>query len=583
LKRSLIYGLVLFFFVVSGFVGNSDKDGELRRRVASFGQAYVRLPVSDQIQIERLTADFSISQLDDKSLEICVSPLTLDSFIALGYDYEIVDLSEPKAVVSASTLEEAMLWESYPTYQQYLDIVELFADSFPDICIVDTIGSSVRGRKVLALKISDNAGTDEDEPRVFYSSTMHGDELGSYVLMLRLAEYLLVNYGIDEEVNRLVDNIEIYINPLANPDGTYYNGDTITSPTRANANGYDLNRNFPYLTGTNSRPLQKETIEMMDFMRDRNFVLSANFHAGKEVVNYPWDSWKSIDHADETWFYGISRQYADTAHAYSPSGYMTYKDNGVTKGADWYVIYGGRQDYVTYFLGGREITIELDNTKQTPASDLDLLWSSNRKSLLGYLGNALFGVTGKVTDSITGSPLGAKVFVLEHDKDSSHVYSDTITGRYRRMLAPGNYDILFTCEGYTDKSFKVDLAQKQLIDLDVSLVPVGYPPEEPEVPEVPEEPIYNEDTEQKGLLALFPNPVKKGTDTKVYLPALLRGDINMTLYDIKGARIWHQQLIVVDDSPLDIDFSFLSPGLYLLLVENGSNGQRAVSRLVVVD
>ena len=57
----------------------------------------------------------------------------------------------------------------------------------------------------------------------------------------------------------------------------------------------------------------------------------------------------------------------------------------------------------------------------------------------------------------------------------------------------------------------------------------------------------------------------------------------MTLYDIKGARIWHQQLIVVDDSPLDIDFSFLSPGLYLLLVENGSNGQRAVSRLVVVD
>ena len=51
------------------------------------------------------------------------------------------------------------------------------------------------------------------------------------------------------------------------------------------------------------------------------------------------------------------------------------------------------------------------------------------------------------------------------------------------MLAPGNYDILFTCEGYTDKSFKVDLAQKQLIDLDVSLVPVGYPPEEPEVPE----------------------------------------------------------------------------------------------------
>ena len=116
-----------------------------------------------------------------------------------------------------------------------------------------------------------------------------------------------------------------------------------------------------------------------------------------------------------------------------------------------------------------------------------------------------------------------------------------------------------------------------MIDLDVSLVPVGEEPGEPE------EPIYSEDPEQNDLLTLFPNPAKKGTDTKVYLPALLRGDINMTLYDIKGATIWRQRFNVVGDPPLDIDFSFLSRDYICCLVENGSNGQRAVSRLVVVD
>ena len=35
---------------------------------------------------------------------------------------------------------------------------------------------------------------DEAEPEVFYSSTMHGDETGGFILMLRLADYLLKNY-----------------------------------------------------------------------------------------------------------------------------------------------------------------------------------------------------------------------------------------------------------------------------------------------------------------------------------------------------------------------------------------------------
>ncbi len=63
--------------------------------------------------------------------------------------------------------------------------------------------------------------------------------------MLHLADYLLKNYSLSGRVKNLVDNLDIWINPLANPDGTYNHGDTINLPTRYNANGYDLNRNFP--------------------------------------------------------------------------------------------------------------------------------------------------------------------------------------------------------------------------------------------------------------------------------------------------------------------------------------------------
>ena len=95
-----------------------------------------------------------------------------------------------------------------------------------------------------------------------------------------------------------------------------------SSPVRYNAHGVDLNRNFPDPTIPDV-VYEKETIDMISFMREHRFVLSANFHSGSEVVNYPWDRWLTKLHADNTWFNDISRGYADTAHVYSAPGYMT--------------------------------------------------------------------------------------------------------------------------------------------------------------------------------------------------------------------------------------------------------------------
>ncbi|MBA7590890.1 hypothetical protein ES708_33032 [subsurface metagenome] len=230
------------------------------------------------------------------------------------------------------------------------------------------------------MKISDNVSEFENEPETFLTSTMHGNETGGYILMLRLIDYLLENYSSQTRVTSLIDSLQIWINPLANPDGTYAGGShTISGATRRNANSVDLNRNFPDPQDgphPDGYEYQPETTSMMEFMTKHNFVISANFHSGAEVVNYPWDTWTQR-HADDSWFKFISREYADTVHQYS-SGYMTFLDNGITNGADWYMINGGRQDYVTYFLQGREVTIELDNLPFiTPVNDLDNLWNYN--------------------------------------------------------------------------------------------------------------------------------------------------------------------------------------------------------------
>ena len=216
-------------------------------------------------------------------------------------------------------------------------------------------------------------------------------------------------------MKNLVDNLEIWINPLANPDGTYSTGNTISSPVRYNANGFDLNRNFPDPV-TPDTEKQKETLDMIKFMRKHRFVLSANFHSGAEVVNYPWDRWLSKFHADDSWFNSISRAYADTVHIYSGPAYMNFLDNGVTRGAVWYIVYGGRQDFVTGELHGREVTIELDDQYVTPAAQLPLLWENNWRSLLGYLENALYGIHGVVRNINSHVPVPAKVFINGHDK-----------------------------------------------------------------------------------------------------------------------------------------------------------------------
>src|SRR3990167_4545160 len=127
------------------------------------------------------------------------------------------------------------------------------------ITVKDSTGSSIEGRTIWAVKISDNPDVNENEPQVFYNALTHANEQQGMMTVLYFMYYLLENYGTDPEVTYLVDNRELYFVPVINPDGYAYNeqispnGGGMWRKSRRNNGGgifgVDLNRNYGFNWG----------------------------------------------------------------------------------------------------------------------------------------------------------------------------------------------------------------------------------------------------------------------------------------------------------------------------------------------
>jgi hypothetical protein len=435
--------------------------------------SYIHLQILDRSEIPTLTRVVDIATVRGHDVWAFATDRMLEELGARGYAWELVDLPGHNAKVKmASSADELQkTWQDYPTYGQYLDLMQGFAAAHPDICRLVEIGTSQQGRKLLALKITDHPDVAEDEPEVFYSATMHGNEPAGYVLMLRLIDQILRGYGHDPRLTNLVDEVELWINPLANPDGTYAGGDdTVKLATRALANGVNLNRNFPDFTAgehPDGNAWAPETFAFMQFAAAHPIALAANFHTGNEVVNYPWDS-TAARHPEDAWFMAIARGYATQAQADGPTHYMTELDNGITNGFDWFQVLGGRQDYMVYFHASREVTIELYDKYLLNGNELERVWTANRTAMLAYAEHALTGVRGLVTNKAS-APLPATIRVLGIPAVGADVATDPVVGDYHRMLLPGTYQLHFEAPGYMPVDRTVTVPAQGAARLDVVL------------------------------------------------------------------------------------------------------------------
>lgn len=456
---------------------------ELQQLMRNRGEYYFTLSVDDPAQIQELSRICSVDGTDGRNVVAYANQQEYDKLIALGF--------QPELQTPPSLREEAKMWEggdratyewnSYLTYGDYVSMMEGFPSSVTNgaTCTFLDLGtlSTTNHRRILGVRL--NNGQPNGKPKFLYTSTMHGDEVTGMILMLRLInEFCTSN---DTRIQNTLNNVDLFIFPCTNPDGTYKGGNnTVTGAQRYNGNNVDLNRHFPdFDDGAHpdgASYYQDECQWMMDLAQQYLFTMGANYHGGAEIVNYPWDTYQPL-HPDDAWWQYVSREYAQLCQAVNSSYMKTANSSGdtpsgITNGYAWYTITGSRQDYMNYYGQCREVTVECSNTKTPSASQLPNFWNYSHNAMLTYIEECLNGIHGFVFDAETGQPLqGVTVTVLNHDDFGSEVSTHTL-GDFHRPIKGGSYSLKFSKEGYCPHYLDVTVADGQRVNLNnIQLMP----------------------------------------------------------------------------------------------------------------
>ena len=223
-----------------------------------------------------------------------------------------------KTAAQRSTLQAASGYEVFRSYSEpggIKDEYEQVAADNPRITKLVTIGQTVQGQDIIALKVSKNAHRkDGKKPSVLYLGAQHAREWITPEMNRRLLHHMVDGYGTDPTITELVKENELWFVPVANPDGydfTFTPGqrlwrknlrDNNADGVIGDGDGVDLNRNYATKWGydnegsspnpasetyrgpeENSEP---ETQALDTFMDRVGFEFFVNYHSAAQLLLY---------------------------------------------------------------------------------------------------------------------------------------------------------------------------------------------------------------------------------------------------------------------------------------------------------
>ncbi len=326
-------------------------------------------------------------------------------------------------------------YDEYHTLAEDECFMTNLAIAYPNIVQKVSIGLSVQGRDIWALKITDYPLRDEpEEEKIFFSGETHAREWATNEMMLYLAEYLTTRYGTDARVQRIVNNSVIWLVPVVNPDGFEYTrtNDRMWRKNRRGTYGVDLNRNYDYKwgydnygSGSNqynetyrgpSAASEPETQAIQNLLAQEKFSVAVGYHTYSQLVLYPWGFDRSLAPQSYTSLRAMGKKYVD----------LVYNTHGQTyvAGQGSYTIYptnGDSDDYAYGAHGTLSFCPEMrPNDSSLGGFELpeDQILANNEENLAAALwlmdnvANAV-DVSNPVSDTIIENPaIGDNFFSL---------------------------------------------------------------------------------------------------------------------------------------------------------------------------
>ena len=161
------------------------------------GEITFSFKVESLNELKDFSNQLSIVNIDkeSKTVKAWANNEQFDAFLRLNIPFEVDPIdNEARDVQMTSTAYQrtntlTFPLTAYPTYADYAQQMADFAADNPSICELVDIGGTGEGagggnKRLLFIKLSDNVSTQEQEPRVMYTSSMHGDEIAGYPMML---------------------------------------------------------------------------------------------------------------------------------------------------------------------------------------------------------------------------------------------------------------------------------------------------------------------------------------------------------------------------------------------------------------
>lgn len=429
--------------------------------LASQGQI-VRFDLTDSIKKFLKQNEFDVTGVNYETMEI----------EALLSDEELAQIQAQKTRIKFSFPESLALGpdQEYFNPQEVEDFLRDIHARYPDITELKSIGKSLEGRDIWAIKISDNVRVKEQEPAILVNAMHHAREVMTPEITTDMISYLTSNYRKLDNVTRWVNETEIWVVPMFNVDGNnkMWDGNSMWRKNTRNGHGVDLNRNYPYgwnsCKGSSSSTgaqdyrgtepaSEPETKAMMNLVAELKPVFDISYHSYSEIVIFP---------------YGCRPNRTPTEEAVEIIGAEIGKKINYKPGTAWELLYnadGGDIDWmytehqvIPYVI---EVNSTWDGFHPSYKKMRDKTVERNRPGWQ-HLFERLEGpsIQGQVTDK---SFREIKIMKSGEGK-VIQTYKINPDGSFYVILKAGTYDVSF--EGARTKKFEnLNLQSRKIISL----------------------------------------------------------------------------------------------------------------------